>query len=220
MKNSITALLVVSALTSVPALANGYHYGEKEYEVTVTNLTKGISFTPLFAASHKRGVGLFTLGEEASNEILRVAEGGDIGPLQEQWNNHRRVYNTTATEGLLGPGQSVTFTLSSRGRFDRLSMASMLLPTNDTLAALRGVELPHWGSKTYRFRAYDGGTETNDELCANIPGPQCGGSPFSPEDDGEGYVYPSPGIHGEADLSRAQYQWQGAIGKVKVTRVR
>ncbi|MCL2915412.1 spondin domain-containing protein [Shewanella corallii] len=220
MKKSLSALLVVSAMTTAPAIANDYYHGNKQYQVTVTNLTKGISFTPLFAATHRSGVGLFTLGEPASYEMSRVAEGGDISGLMSQWNANRRVHMTTNTEGLLGPGESVTFTISGKSRFNRLSMTSMLLPTNDTLAALRGVEMPKWGSKTYRFKAFDGGSETNDELCANIPGPQCGGEPFSDDDPGEGYVYPSPGIHGEADLSRAAYQWQGTIGKVKITRIR
>ncbi|MGI2259339.1 spondin domain-containing protein [Shewanella sp. GXUN23E] len=218
MSQSISALLIVSAISAFPVMAD--HPGQQRYEVTVTNLTRGISFTPFFAASHRAGVSLFTLGESASEELARVAEGGDISGLTAQWQANNRVLMTTNTDGLLGPGQSVTFSISGRGAFNRLTMAAMLLPTNDTLAAVRGVELPVWGSKTYTFRAYDGGSETNDESCQHIPGPHCGGAPFSPEDAGEGYVYPSPGIHGEGDLSRASYQWQDPIGKITISRVR
>ena len=96
----------------------------------------------------------------------------------------------------------------------------MLLPTNDTIVALRSKALPWYrhGKMTYYMKAYDGGSETNDELCANIPGPHCAGVPFSPEDEGEGYIYPSPGIHGEADLSRATYNWHGPVAMVTIVR--
>ena len=60
------------------------HYYAQKYKVTITNLTKGISFTPLLVATHNKRTKLFTLGEAASNEVSRIAEGGDISGLNEQ----------------------------------------------------------------------------------------------------------------------------------------
>jgi len=117
------------------------------------------------------------------------------------------------------PGQSVEIELNSNKKFNRLSIISMLLPTNDTVLALRGAKLPKHGKRTYLLSAYDAGTETNDESCENIPGPFCQGSPFSPEDVGEGYAYPSAGIHGEADLSGDVYDWAGPVAKVVIERM-
>ena len=92
----------------------------------------------------------------------------------------------------------------------------MLLPTNDTFVGLDAVRLPLRGKATFYANAYDAGSEPNDELCVNIPGPTCGGIGISAEEGGEGYVFPSPGIHGEGDLSVAQYNWQGPVAKVTV----
>lgn len=213
-------ILLMAAAISLSFQASANYYGHS-YKVTITNITKGISFTPLLAASHKDSLSFFKLGEQATQNIINVAEGGDISGLKAWLEQSSAVSDTAASEGLLGPGASVELKLVASGRYRQVSIVSMALPTNDTLVALRGKPLPRQRHKavTYYMTAYDGGSETNDELCSNIPGPHCGGSPFSPEDDGEGYIYPSPGIHGEADLSRASYDWRGAVAKVTIMRM-
>jgi len=215
------ALIITAALAFQVSASDGYGHGHgaKSYKVTLTNITKGISFTPFLAAIHNRHVNLFTLGEPVSDEVSRVAEGGDISGLQAVLDNSNAVHSTVSTDGLLMPGQSVELMIDSNRRNRRFSLISMLLPTNDTVAAAQNVKLPKHGKVTYLVKAYDAGTETNDEYCANIPGPHCGGAPFSPEDDGEGYAYPSPGIHGMADLSTEAYQWNGPVVKVTIERM-
>lgn len=192
---------------------------KQSYEVTITNVTKGVYFTPLLNVAHSPRVQLFEVGEAASAGLGEVAEGGAVDTLISELSSADATANVAVSEGLLGPGSSVTVTVEANP-YQIFSLASMLLPTNDTFVALNGVRFPRYGSRTYLAKAYDGGTETNDEICANIPGPQCGGSPFSPEDEGEGYIFPAPGIHGEADLSVATYNWQGAVAKVTIKRVR
>jgi hypothetical protein len=78
--------------------------------------------------------------------------------------------------------------------------------------------LPSRGSVSYTALGLDAGSEYNDELCAHIPGPQCGGAGLSAE-DGEGYVHVHPGTHGMADLSRASYDWRNPVAVVTVTRI-
>ncbi len=224
MKHTIRATLTASVLAmaglaAIPASAGEYKT-EKSYSVKVTNLTKGIAFTPMLAATHAPAMSLFHVGQPASDNVSRVAEGGDIAPLMMQLDESRRVFKTAKSDGLLMPGATTEVAITAKGYFKKLSLISMLLPTNDGLVALQGGQLPRYKnhSKTYFMYAYDGGVETNDEQCASIPGPQCGGMPFSPEDEGEGYIYPHPGIHGEAELMRADYQWSGPVAKVVVTR--
>ncbi len=210
-----TAVLVAS--TSV--YAGGYGKVQT-YKVEVTNITKGISFTPILAATHKSSIRYFELGEPASEELSLLAEGGDTGPLAAVLNGMpHKVYATAGTAGLLGPGQSVAFEIESSHRYHYLSFAAMLLPTNDSFVALNTVPLPWFRSSTFLARAYDAGSEPDDELCINIPGPVCGGEGASPGVDGEGYVYISPGIHGEGDLSPAAYDWRDVVAKVVITRV-
>lgn len=221
MKGFSKTLVLASSLMAVSIGASADYRNDhtRQYEITLTNITKGISFTPFLAASHNRHIALFEVGEEASEEIGAVAEGGDISGLNAQLEDSYRVADTASTEGLLAPGASTTVMLESRRGYGRFSLVSMLLPTNDSMAALQGAKLPRRGSQTYFLNAYDAGTETNDESCANIPGPHCGGVPFSPEDEGEGYIYPASGIHGEGDLSREAYQFDGPVVKVTVRRV-
>lgn len=193
-----------------------------QYKVTITNITKGISFTPFIAAAHKNGMRFFKVGEPASEEIVQIAEGGNIMPLYEKLSDSTNVYDIATSEGLLGPGESISLDLTTSLKTlkkNRLSLSAMLLPTNDTLVGLNNVRLPYLGTTTYFANAYDGGSENNDELCVNIPGPTCGGAPFSPEDPGEGYVYPSPTIHGEGDLSVESYGWTGPVAKVSISRM-
>ncbi|TQV89726.1 spondin domain-containing protein [Aliikangiella coralliicola] len=214
--------IVLATLMSFNVFASSQYkhkYHAANYKVTITNVTKGISFTPFLAATHNRKINLFTIGEVASFEVSRVAEGGDISGLNAVLDQSDNVLATESSAGLLAPGQSVMLKIKGSKNFRKLSLISMLLPTNDTMVALRGAKLPRRGKVTYFMKAYDGGSETNDEYCANIPGPQCGGIPFSPDDDGEGYVYPSPGIHGHGDLSTLDYQWDGPVAKVVVERV-
>ena len=211
-------LATIAVLSTASALSHAdFKSYERQYKVTITNITKGISFTPFIAATHRHPINVFTLGSPASEEIARIAEGGDIGPLSEVLNNDRKVFDVESSEGLLGPGETVTLELS--GKSGRFTLASMLLPTNDTFVGLSDVRLPRLGKVTYLADAYDAGSEMNDEYCTNIPGPFCGGAPFSPEDAGEGYIYPSPGIHGEGDLSRADFNWSGPVASVTIERV-
>ena len=189
------------------------------YEVRVTNVTSGVYFTPTLAATHAPAVQMFQLGAPASPGLAALAESGDVGPLKAVLDSlGREVSETAVAGGLLGPGDSTRFTVRGRPSQDRLSLAAMLLPTNDGFYALDSVALPSRGSVRYTALGYDAGSEYNDELCAHIPGPQCGGAGLSAE-DGEGYVHVHPGTHGMADLSRASYDWRNPVAVVTVTRI-
>ena len=210
-------LFTFSLLVAVHASADNY-WGNRSYEVTVTNITKGQSFTPILSATHRSSIGFFELGGVASPELADLAESGNTAPLQGVLSGLDEVSGIEGTAGLLNPGNSITFEISG-GRFDRFSLAAMLIPTNDTFVALDTVRLPRHGARTYFARAYDAGSEMNDELCANIPGPVCGGEGAS-EADGEGFVHISAGISGEADLAASAYDWRDAVAKVTIRRVR
>jgi hypothetical protein len=189
------------------------------YEVTVTNITKGQSFTPILSATHNKKMQIFSVGMPASEELAMLAEGGNTAPLQAILDDSYFVKDTYVTEGLLLPGQSVTYSINGKKPLN-LSLAAMLIPTNDTFVSLNSVKLPkkHHEELVYFAHAYDAGTETNDEICSSIPGPVCGGEGTSNDDDGEGYIYPSMGIHGEADLAAKDYDWRGAAAKVVIKR--
>ena len=212
---SLAVGLLAVSLFSSPVFASD---DDKMYAVTITNITAGQSFTPLMAVTHRKGHPLFSLGEPASPELTRIAEGGDTMPLQDTLLNSGMGYDAASSGGLLGPGESVTISVKAKGKFKYLSVVAMLLPTNDGVVAVNGIKLPK-KQRMVMARGYDGGTELNDELCANIPGPHCGGAPFSDE-DGEGYVHIHPGIFGIGDLQASDYDWKNPIAKITVKRMK
>ena len=182
------------------------------YQVRITNITNAISFTPILVASHRKGVSLYELGSAASDELTAIAEGGDTAPLAAVLEADPRVVDVQNSGGLLGPGESVSVTVSARRGARQISLASMMLPTNDGFIALNGAKAPRHGSRTYFSTGFDAGTEPNDELCVSIPGPTCGGEGPSPGVDGEGYVHINRGIHGIGDLAPDVYDWRKSGG--------
>ncbi len=191
----------------------------QDYEVTVTNLTRGQSFTPILAASHTSGIKLFTLGQPASAPLAALAEGGDTQPLKDLAAAAPSLVKDTAmSEGLLEPGHSVSMMISGAGA-SYLSVASMAIPTNDTFFAVNGVALPDSGSVTVRSPGYDAGSEPNDELCAHIPGPVCGGIGGSPEAGGEGAVHITAGIQGVGDLVAQDRDWRNPVAEIIIRRL-
>jgi len=216
-----TVIMLVALFTATSAQASG----QRLYEVTITNVTKAIQFTPILAATHSSRFQIFEVGKPAIPELALLAEDGNPGPLAEVAVASGLVADSANSADVLGtppllfPGQSVTLNIKSVRGARFLSLAAMLLPTNDSFVALNTVRLPEWGSKTYNALGYDAGSESNDELCVNIPGPVCGGAGSSPDDGGEGYVFISNGIHGIGDLSPATYDWRNPVAVVKVRRV-
>lgn len=159
---------------------------------------------------------LFDLGEPASEAISRVAEGGDTSQLAAMFTGRR---DKVLSAGPLAKGNSSTVIFEDIARNGKITIASMLLPTNDAFVA-KSIDLPRGQqTKTVFLRAYDAGTETNDELCSNIPGPQCGGLPFSPEDAGEGFTHVHSGIHGIGELNASEYTWNNPVLKVTIKKI-
>ena len=192
-----------------------------QYEVTITNLTRAQLFTPILVASHRRGVQIFELGSSASVELSALAEGGDVAPLTAALEANHKVIDVANSAGLLNPGASVTVTVSASHGAKEISLASMMIPTNDSFIALNGVSAPKKGKTTvYYSPGYDAGSEPNDESCLNIPGPVCGGEGGSPGAGGEGYVHVSAGIQGIADLASDAYDWRNPTAKIVITRVK
>lgn len=218
-------LIVLAALAGAPCGHVVAGDGPTRYEVTVTNLTRGQSFTPILVASHRAGMRLFEPGGAASAELESLAEEGDTGPLTAMLLGRRGVKDVQTSGGLLPPGGSVTVTVEAGGRFDHLSLGAMLIPTNDGFVALNGVAGPQGRKRMmYRALAYDAGTEVNDETCASIPGPdfvECGGpgSGGAPSGGEEGHVHVHAGIHGVGDLEPSLRDWRNPVASISIVAV-
>ena len=223
-------IAIILGLVPVAMAQNG-----AQYEITVTNLTRGSTvddqthgqrFTPILVAAHKRGVKLFELGQPASNELATLAEEGNTDPLRGLLSAMSEVGDVVISGGLTNPGASKVVTVRTRGDFDHISVAAMLVPTNDGFFAVNGVEGPE-GSHTLVLYspAYDSGTEVNDELCTSLPmgppftecgGPADGGAPGG----GEGYVHIHAGVHGfGGSMNPSMRDWRNPVAKIVIRRV-
>ena len=217
MNNRLTRALALA----IPLAASASVLQAEEYRVTITNLTQAQYFTPILVASHERGHPVFLPGQPASGELEAVAEGGDTGPLAASLDASDDVYDISVSEGLLAPGESVTVEVEGKKDYRYISLVSMLIPTNDAFIGLSGVKVPRRKNSAAMIPvpAYDAGTELNDESCASIPGPVCGGAGMSAE-GGEGFIHVHPGIHGTGDLSSATYDWRNPAALVTIERMK
>lgn len=123
--------------------------------------------------------------------------------------------------------------MTSKGDDKYLSMLWMLVRTNDAFTGLDSYKLDGAGgyssrkgkrkgkgsgkgnTKTLLLRAYDGGTENNNQSCAFIPGPPCG-SFFVREPTAQA-IAPHPGI---TDGAIAAFAWTNPVAKVTITRTK
>ncbi len=210
-------------------LASGLSFADEErhkkkikFRVTITNLTRGQVFSPPIAIGHDGKFRLFTLGKEASVELAALAEGGATDPLVELIDGR---YPSVVFDGPILPGATVSATVEI-GRFRLITVAGMLVSTNDAFFAARDVWLLGKRKTTVMVPAYDAGSEINSEDCQDIPGPPCdNGSNVHPADDPTDYVHIHAGIHGfnpEGDVSSlnpAVSDWSNPVAKITIRRV-
>ena len=193
-------------------------------EVTVTNTSENVFLTPILAVGHgERESAMFNFGAPASEQLQAVAEGGLISAMAQTFEGAEIV--TNPAEGLLGPGESVTFELGVGN--GRMSLIAMILPTNDGFVALDNVVLRPGTQSLY---AIDAGTEANDEAITGGGSPNTPGIPADPSDTAdagatgisgakaEGAVQRHPGIQGGegSALNPEKHGWSGPIAEVTV----
>ncbi len=235
---AIVALILIAMLVGgETALAQG-----GLYDVTITNLTRDQQFAPILLVTHNENVHLYELGSAASDELEILAETGNTMPMMDLLVGTLGVWDVATSEGLLAPGASVTVQLQGASQFNRLSLASMLIPTNDAFLAVDSAYLP--GGFLTPFlglppistvaalmrdilvvtaTAYDAGTEPNDETCASIPGPdfeECGGpGGGGAHEGGECFIHVHAGIHGVGDMTPSARDWRNPVARIVVRRV-
>jgi hypothetical protein len=211
------------------------------YRVTVANLTRGQPLTPPVVAIHTPKTGIFSVGEQASSVLQGLAENGAVPPLVAALSDDRNV----ATAGTVGetplvpssdPGDTdLPYTATAEFGANRsakhLSVAAMLVATNDGFAGLDTVPLPGavGESRSYYAAGFDAGTEMNTEDFADlvppaqflvgVDGGEEGTGETNPDLAEGGVVTPHPGISGMGDLDPAIYGWSEPVALVHVERI-
>ncbi len=233
------ALLTTTAIATAAGLAGtsiafgtdgDHHAGAQRamtYEVTVQNTTAGQPFSPPFLAVHSAVADFWSVGDIASHPVAAIAEDANNAPAIEVAGKIRGVkYAMTgvgkgaSSPAPIGPGASQTYTVTSRGKHNRLTVLTMLVNTNDGFTGLDGLRLPErlGATMTYAKMAYDAGSEANNEMAKYIPGP-VGNSRFARAPEGE-LIRMHPGIVGGADLDPTTHSVAGTVAKISITRVK
>jgi hypothetical protein len=211
-----TAALALVALSSPRPAAAG---GKAPLTVDVTNLTRGQVLSPPVVVVHSpRLHPIFTTGEPASPELAMVAEDAMNGALVTLLSADPNVRAVVVGAGPIPPGQTERVEIPAGHRFDRITIVGMLVTTNDGFYGLRSGPTPNHGPLVFELPAYDAGSETNNELCAFIPGPPCGSVGAHDTSAAEGFVHIHAGIHGIGDLVPARDDWRNPVAKVVVRR--
>src|SRR5918994_6084516 len=209
----------VAALAAVPAAEANR---AETFEITLTDLTSGQPLTPAVAATHRGRNELFRVGDAASFGLKEIAENGNNAPMLARLGSDRDVSDVVEAPGgplvpAGSPGdamfdQSTTFSIEAERGARFLSLASMLICTNDGFTGVNSVKLPsHAGdSVTVETAGYDVGTELNTEDFADIVPPCQGLIGVSSGEPGTGSSNPAlaeggviahhAGIFGVADL--------------------
>jgi hypothetical protein len=208
----------------------------QQLDITVTNLTQGIYYTPILIGAHNSDTSLFSTGEMASESLQMMAEGGDISGLSMMLSNESADMVENPAEGLLAPTMSTSTTLNTTDGNMYLSLVAMMLPTNDGFVGLDSWMIPtEAGTYTMTLNAYDAGTEANDEIVNGGGAPGVAGIPAAPGGDAgtgamgvtmneeNGYIHIHRGslgdddlAAGKSDLDNTVHRWLNPVARITV----
>lgn len=200
---------------------------QRSYTIQLTNLTANQTFGPAGLVFHQSSRSLWEPGDSADAELEELAEGGNPQPFLDAAATDAMVVDTFAGSGAIPPGGSETFSVVIRGDEDlSLTLATMLVNTNDAFAGTSGAAVPTLAVgevRTWYLPAYDAGTEANTETAATIPGPAAGGEGFNAARDDGDRIAIHPGIISSQDglaLSAldGSHRWDNPVLKVDLVR--
>ena len=216
-------VLPIATTTTAGAQSGG---GEATYTIQFRNITEGQFLTPPNWAAHTGDAGIFTRRTEASPGLQAVAENGGVpilaAELQAAVDEAGLGVSGVGADAPLAPGEQTTWEFTTDSPY--LSIASMLICTNDGFAGLDSYRLPRIdeGHRVVRLRAYDAGTEINTENRADlVPAPFCGDGGGTGESNPElaenGRVQLHRTLRGVGDLPDS-FDWQGRVAEIVITR--
>jgi len=222
-----------SSQGSAPLMGSehGSSSATRTYDVTIENLTSGQPLSPGVVVTHTRAGSLFSVGTMASLGIRKIAEDGDNQQALSDLSSADGVFDVrpiaTPIHRIGGPGATaVTVRITARADANRLSLATMLICTNDGFTGVDGMKLPGgFKPSTFDVFAYDAGTEANDELSTRIVDPCFAIGPVAGAADGNlrtatrAPIATHPGVSGANGQLTTAHRWTGAIARVTVQRV-
>lgn len=213
------ATIALLAIGASPAIAaKGKKAKSFTYEITVENLTKTQPLSPPLAVIHKANKAVWKKGHIASHGVAAIAEDANNSILESALPRARGFLSAeTVAQAPILPGESAFFEVTTKGRYNRLSLLAMLVKTNDAFSGLNAISLHRVKDKrVFKRMAFDAGSEENNQLATHIPGL---GNPMVRAPEGD-VIRKHPGIKdGVGDLTVASEGLSGPVIKVTVKRL-
>jgi hypothetical protein len=203
------------------------------YQITLENLTTGQVFSPGVAATHTRKASVWSSNTAASEGIRLIAEDGLEATAVAELTAAPGIFDVvdiaSPTNRIGGDAplpNPQTFEITAGANANRLSLAVMLICTNDGFTGLSAVKLPGgFRPAVFEVGAWDAGTEQNNERFSQIVDACTEAGPVKNPPDGNGRVatsgviLPHPNIQGVGDLSVALHGWSFPVARITVQRV-
>ena len=202
----------------------------RSYEVTISNLTANQPLSPVAIFAHEPEYKLWTIGEAASVALEHLAEGGSNSQLIDEVKKNSHYISHSSGDGVIASGQSETIIIDVKNtNWVRLSLASMLVNTNDAFTGLSDIEIYDIGvgkSRTFTTLAWDAGTEKNTESSGTIPGPADGGEGFNMSRTGDtnfiavhqGVISKDDGL--DSSVLDESHRFDNPVSKVTIHRIK
>jgi hypothetical protein len=219
----LVSALAAAALVTGSATADDDGGAARTWRVTITNLTPAgpgapgsQPLSPPLFVVHSGKADVWSVGDIASHGLAAIAEDADNTVLESALPSLPGVKSVfTGAGGPIPSGQSRTYSVETHGWFNRLSLVTMLVNTNDAFTGLDSLRLSG-RDETLATNAYDAGSERNNELKAFIPGPCCN-NPFVRDPEGA-LIRHHEGITGRGELAPALYDWDGPAARITIQR--
>ena len=189
----------------------------KSVMITIEDVIKGQPFSPSYVESRTTdSAPLFKLGDKASDALVAVAEGGNIGmfSVTAAMNKDSKIGDAQLAIHTL-PGQTRTIIVHVDEKHPLIDAVWMLGNTNDGFSGISGVDAFHLKkATTIEVRGYDAGSEKNNEKKGYL-GALGAGNERDPEN---GVITYHTGIRGDADAPK-DWNWDvnGPVAKVTIT---
>jgi hypothetical protein len=131
--------------------------------ISITNNTESQIFSPPIILNHKATYQLFEMGLAATPELAKLAEDGNASDIQTVAQVLPDVFNQVIASDPVMPGETITLELEVSVDFHYLSLAGMLVTTNDAFFALN--QLPIFGDMMAdEMMDSDGSMMTEDSM--------------------------------------------------------
>jgi hypothetical protein len=205
-----------------------------KYTVRIDNISFQQPLSSFFVMTHSDDAEpLYEMGEPASKSLAILAEDGNPDALVSTFKHEDGVDKAFRVNGPVLSGAYREFDVYLSAKHPYLTLGAMAINTNDCFVALNGVKIGQRGS-VFNLPGLDAGSESNNELCASIPGPACAPDSGNVRSGGgEGFVHVHRGFHGVNEgrphlttnelgangqpLSAVGYDWRNPMVRVTVT---